>query len=79
MATCRQEMVLRSLELPDEFEDLTGLLQSDIKAVVALLTERASQRLLLTRRESRELRQSLWNNLTQVINEAVEPLSADRR
>ena len=42
MATCRQESPLRSLELPDEFEDLTGLLQSDLKAVVTVLAERAS-------------------------------------
>jgi hypothetical protein len=76
---CRQETALRTLELPDEFEDLTGLLQSDLKAVVALVTQRATERLLLTRRETRQLRQTLWNNLTQVVNEAVEPLSADRR
>jgi hypothetical protein len=79
MAMCRQETALRTLELPDEFEDLTGLLQSDLKAVVALVTQRATERLLLTRRETRQLRQTLWNNLTQVVNEAVEPLSADRR
>jgi hypothetical protein len=65
--------------LPDEFEDLTGLLQSNLKAVVSLLTERATHRLLLTRRESLQLRQTLWNNLAQVVNEAVEPLSAERR
>ena len=79
MAMCRQETALRTLELPDEFEDLTGLLQSDLKAIVALLTQRATERLLLTRRETRDLRKALWNNLTQVVNEAVEPLSADRR
>jgi hypothetical protein len=79
MATCREETSLRCLDLPDEFEGLTGLIQSDLKAIVALLTERANQRLLLTRRETRQLRQTLWNNLTKVINEAVEPLSADRR
>jgi hypothetical protein len=58
---------------------LTGLLQTDLKAVVGLLTERATERLLLTRRETRQLRQSLWNNLAQVVNQAVEPLSAERR
>jgi hypothetical protein len=79
MATCREATSLRSLDLPNEFEDLTGLIQSDLKAIVALLTERATERLLLTRRETRELRQNLWDNLTQVINESVEPLSADRR
>ena len=79
MATCKQPSALRTLDLPDEFEDLTGLLQSDLKAVVNLLTQRANERLLLTRRETRELRQTLWNNLTRVVNEAVEPLSADQR
>jgi len=79
MATCKPETSLRSLELPDEFEDLTGVLQSDLKAVVSLLTERATERLLLTRRETRHLRQTLWNNLAQVVNQVVEPLSAERR
>jgi hypothetical protein len=79
MATCKQETALRTLELPDEFEDLTGLLQSDLRAIVNLLTQRANERLLLTRRETRQLRQSLWNKLTQVVNDSVEPLSADRR
>jgi hypothetical protein len=79
MATCKPEAALRTLELPDEFEDLTGLLQSDLKAVVALVTERATERLLLTRRETRQLRRTLWNNLTEVVNQAVEPLSAERR
>jgi hypothetical protein len=67
------------LELPHEFEDLTGLLQTDLKAVVSVLTQRASERLLLTRRETQHLRRTLWNNLAQAVNEAVEPLSADRR
>jgi len=79
MATCREATSFQSLELPDEFEDLTGLIQSDLKAIVALVTQRATDRLLLTRRESRQLRETLWNKLTQVLNEAVEPLSADRR
>ena len=79
MAICNQEVTLQALELPNEFEDLTGLLETDLKAVVRVLTERASQRLLLTRRESQQLRRTLWNNLTQAVNDAVEPLSAERR
>jgi hypothetical protein len=79
MSTCDRESVLQRLELPAEFEDLSGLLQTDLRAIVSVLTERAGERLLLTRRESRELRQSLWNRLTRVVNETVEPLSADRR
>lgn len=79
MSTCNQESVLRRLELPREFEDLSGLLQTDIKAVASVLTERAGERLLLTRRESRQLRQTLWNRLTAAVNESLEPLSAERR
>jgi len=67
------------LELPDEFEDLTGLLQADLKAVVSVLTQRAGERLLLTRRESQLLRRTLWNSLTEAVNKSVEPLSAERR
>ena len=79
MATCKQESSLQSLELPHEFEDLTGLLQTDLKVVVAALAQRASERLLLTRRESQQLRRALWNNLARVVNETMEPLTADRR
>lgn len=79
MSTCNQESALRGLELPSEFEDLSGLLQTDIRAIVSVLTERAGERLLLTRRESKQLRQKLWNRLTEVVNESLEPLSADRR
>jgi len=79
MATCKQQTSLHSLELPNEFEDLTGLIQTDLKVVVSALVQRASERLLLTRRESQQLRRSLWNNLTRAVNDAVEPLSADRR
>jgi hypothetical protein len=79
MATCDRESALRSLDLPDEFEDLTGLLQTDLRAIVTVITQRASERLLLTRRETRQLRQTLWNRLTEVVNTTVDPLSADRR
>lgn len=79
MSTCNQESALRRLELPNEFEDLSGLLQTDIRAIVSVLTDRATERLLLTRRESKKLRQTLWNRLTQAVNDSVEPLSAERR
>jgi hypothetical protein len=79
MAICKQETPLQSLDLPHEFEDLTGLLQTDLKVVVAALTQRASERLLLTRRETQLLRRTLWNNLARAVNESMEPLSADRR
>ncbi len=79
MAVCKNDASLSELELPAEFEDLEGLLRADLRAVVAMLSQRANERLLLTRREYQQLRKSLWNNLTAAVNEAVEPLSADRR
>jgi len=79
MATCNSEPSLQGLDLPVEFEDLTGLLETDLKAVVKVLALRANERLLLTRREHRSLQMKLWNDLTSAITKAVEPLSADRR
>jgi hypothetical protein len=79
MSTCNQESGIRRIEVPAEFEDLTGLVQTDIRAIVSVLTERAGERLLLTRRESKRLRKTLWDRLTQAVNETLEPLSADRR
>ncbi len=79
MATCKNDAALKDLDLPAEFEDLEGLLRADLRAVVAMLTQRANERLLLTRREHLQLRATLWNNLTAAVNDAVEPLSAERR
>jgi len=80
MSACsKPSIALNDLVLPDEFEDLEGMLRTDLKAVVKMIAQRADERLLLTRREDRELRTSLWNQLTAAVNQAVEPLSADRR
>jgi hypothetical protein len=79
MDACKHEASFGTLEMPHEFEDLTGLIQTDLKAIVSALTQRANERLLLTRRESLDLRRTLWNNLTAAVNEAVEPLTAERR
>lgn len=79
MATCEHDTSIEALELPPEFEDLEGLLHADLRAVVAMLSERAHDRLLLSRREYQQLQVRLWNGLAGALNEAVEPLSADRR
>ncbi len=79
MATCNTDATLRGLELPAEFEDLSGLVGADLKAIVAMVSRRANERLLLTRREHRSLQVELWNSLTSAINEAVSPLSAELR
>jgi len=79
MSTCDRQSVTGRLRLPGEFEDLTGLLEADIRAMVLALTSRAGERLLLTRRESRYLRDTLLDRLTGALNDSLEPLSADRR
>ena len=79
MAICKTGSTLNDLQLPAEFEDLSGLLAADLRAIVKMLAQRANERLLTTRREHNGLQAELWNNLTAAINKAVEPLSADRR
>ncbi len=79
MATCEQAATFRTLELPREFDDLDGLIRADLQAIVTMLAGRAHERLFLTRREYQHLQQSLWNGLTDVVNEAMAPLSAENR
>jgi len=79
MATCESKVALQDLDLPAEFEDLSGLLAADLRAIVKMLSQRANERLLTTRREHIGLQREIWNNLTTAINKSVEPLSADRR
>ena len=79
MSTRMQRTPLHSLQLPPEFEDLTGVIESDLKVIVSILTERASDRLLLSGRQSQQLRRALWSRLTETINKRLEPLSVERR
>ena len=79
MSTRMQRAPLHSLQLPAEFEDLTGVIQSDLKVIVSILTERASDRWLLSGRQSQQLRRALWSSLTETINKSLEPLSVERR
>ena len=79
MSTCTRESPPRTLELPDAFEDLTGVLSADLKVIVTALTQRAEERMLLSRRQRIELQRTLWDNLTRVINETMEPFSVERR
>jgi hypothetical protein len=78
MSTCTHESPPRSLELPDAFEDLTGVIASDLKVIVTVLTQRAGERMLLSRRQRRQLQVQLWNNLTQALSETMEPLQVER-
>jgi hypothetical protein len=79
MSTRMQRSTLDSLKLPTEFEDLTGVIQNDLKVIVTVLTERATERLLLSRRQSLQLQTSLWNSLTETINKGLETLSVEHR
>ena len=79
MSTRMHITTVHSLQLPAEFEDLTGVVQNDLKVIVSILTERATERLLLSKRQSQQLRRSLWNNLTETINKGLEPLSVEHR
>jgi len=79
MSTCENETTRTALELPDEFEDLAGLLHADLQAVVNMLTQRAHERLLLTRREHLDLQHTLWDRLAEAINGSVACLSAECR
>lgn len=79
MSTCKSTDTLNALELPREFEDLDAFVRSDLKAIVKAIANRGNERLLLSRREYRELQIELWNRLTNVINETLEPLTAENR
>ncbi|WP_152051550.1 hypothetical protein [Tautonia marina] len=67
------------LNLPAEFEDLSGLIEADLKAVATMLTRRAHERLLLTRREYRQLHRDLLSRLSESVNETMAPLTAECR
>jgi len=79
MFTCTQESPPRSLELPDAFEDLTGVIASDLKVIVNALTQRAGERRLLSRRQRQQLQRTLWDNLTRALMETLEPLDVERQ
>ncbi len=79
MSTRTRDNTLQTLELPDPFEDLTGVISSDLKVIATALAERAGDRLLLSPRQTHQLRRKLWNNLTQVINETMESLTVERQ
>ncbi|WP_165222708.1 hypothetical protein [Aquisphaera insulae] len=79
MSSRIQKPALRGLELPPEFEDLGGVIRNDLKVIVSILADRATERLLLSKRQSQQLRRSLWNSLTDSLNREMAPLTADHR
>jgi len=79
MTTRTRDNTLQTLELPDAFEDLTGVISSDLKVIATALAQRAEDRLLLSPRQTSQLRRELWDNLTQIINETVGSLTVERQ
>jgi hypothetical protein len=79
MTTRTRDNTLRTLELPDAFEDLTGVISSDLKVIATTLAERAEDRLLLSSRQSSQLRRELWDGLIQIINQTMESLTVERQ
>jgi hypothetical protein len=67
------------LDVPEGFEDLVGLLEADLKAIVLMIATRAQERLLLGPREGEQLRGELWSGLTDVVQGALRPLSVECR
>jgi len=78
MSTCTQESPPRSLELPDAFEDLTGVIASDLKVIVHALTQRAAERMLLSGRQRQQLQGKLWDSLARALTETLGPLDVER-
>ncbi|HZW34214.1 MAG TPA: hypothetical protein VFF52_26060 [Isosphaeraceae bacterium] len=79
MFTCTQASGRRTLELPDAFEDLTGVISADLKVIVTALGQRAGERLLLSPSQRLQLQRTLWNNVIEAINQTMEPLSVERQ
>jgi hypothetical protein len=78
MSTRTRNDTLRALDLPDAFEDLSGVIGSDLKVIVKALTQRARERMMLSPRQVQRLQCTLWNRLTEVLSETMDPLTAER-
>jgi hypothetical protein len=78
MSTRTRGNTLQTLNLPDTFEDLSGLIGADLRVIATALAERAGDRLLLSPRQCHQLRRKLWNKMTQAINETMESLTVER-
>jgi hypothetical protein len=79
MSTRTRDNTLRTLNLPDSFEDLSGLISADLRVISTALAERAADRLLLSPRQCHQLRRKIWNKMTQAISETMESLTVERQ
>ncbi|MHB1557413.1 MAG: hypothetical protein ACYC61_08030 [Isosphaeraceae bacterium] len=78
MSTCTKESPPRALQLPDAFEDLTGVIASDLKVIVSALGQRATERLMLSPRRRAQFQCALWNRLADALTETLEPFKVER-
>ena len=78
MSICTRKSRPRTLELPEPFEDLSGVISSDLRVIVTALVQRADERMLLSPRQRQQLQHTLWDKLTRVVNETMEPLRVER-
>lgn len=78
MSPCTRQSPPQALELPAVFEDLSGVIASDLRVIVTALSQRAGERLLLSPRQRQQLQRELWNNLKQALTETLEPLDVCR-
>jgi hypothetical protein len=79
MSTRTRDNTLRTLNLPETFEDLSGVISADLRVISTALAERAADRLLLSPRQCHQLRRKLWNKMTQAISETMESLTVERQ
>lgn len=78
MSICTKESPPRALQLPDAFEDLSGVITSDLKVIVSALSQRAAERLMLSSRQRVQFQRELWNRLAGAVTETLEPFHVER-
>ena len=61
---------LKSLTLPPGLDDVTGLVEIDMSAIVQVMSDHAQQQYLLSRVQADKFRRQLWNSLAEVLNDA---------
>ncbi len=78
MSSCTQQSPPKALQLPDPFEDLSGVIASDLKVIVAAVSQRATERMLLSPRQRQQLQRTLWTRLSRALTETLEPYHVER-
>jgi hypothetical protein len=61
---------LKTLSLPPELDEVSGILEIDMTAIVQVMSAHAQQQFLLSRGQADKFRRQLWNRLADVLNDA---------